>query len=82
MSDTADGEATQSFDEFIDEAGKKSAEMVIHFVENLSLKREKKQPIISSNENDGCFFLLNLSTLNERFFKYLVLFCFNDVKFF
>ncbi|MFU1806172.1 5'-methylthioadenosine/S-adenosylhomocysteine nucleosidase, partial [Enterococcus faecium] len=23
------------FDEFIDEAGKKSAEMVIHFVENL-----------------------------------------------
>ena len=35
MSDTADGEATQSFDEFIDEAGKKSAEMVIHFVENL-----------------------------------------------
>ncbi|MGC3772074.1 5'-methylthioadenosine/S-adenosylhomocysteine nucleosidase, partial [Enterococcus faecalis] len=28
-------EATQSFDEFIDEAGKKSAEMVIHFVENL-----------------------------------------------
>lgn len=35
MSDTADGEATQSFDEFIDEAGKKSAEMVIQFVENL-----------------------------------------------
>lgn len=32
MSDTADHSATQSFDEFIEEAGKRSAEMVIEFV--------------------------------------------------
>lgn len=32
MSDTADQQATQSFDEFIEEAGKRSAEMVINFV--------------------------------------------------
>lgn len=31
MSDTADHQATQSFDEFIEEAGKRSAEMVIAF---------------------------------------------------
>ncbi len=35
MSDTADGEATQSFDEFIEDAGKRSAEMVIEFVKHL-----------------------------------------------
>ncbi|MHC5217047.1 5'-methylthioadenosine/adenosylhomocysteine nucleosidase [Enterococcus sp. LJL128] len=35
ISDTADHEATQSFDEFIIEAGKKSAEMVIQFVRHL-----------------------------------------------
>lgn len=35
ISDTADNEAAQTFDEFIDEAGKKSAEMVIHFVKHL-----------------------------------------------
>ncbi|MDR0922367.1 MAG: 5'-methylthioadenosine/adenosylhomocysteine nucleosidase [Lactobacillales bacterium] len=32
MSDTADHQATQSFDDFIVEAGKKSAEMVIEFL--------------------------------------------------
>ena len=32
ISDTADHQATQSFDEFIDEAGKRSAEMVVEFV--------------------------------------------------
>lgn len=35
ISDTADHAATQSFDEFIEEAGKKSAEMVIQFVKHL-----------------------------------------------
>ncbi|WP_066025140.1 5'-methylthioadenosine/adenosylhomocysteine nucleosidase [Enterococcus mundtii] len=35
MSDTADHSATQSFDEFIEEAGKRSAEMVIEFVKHL-----------------------------------------------
>jgi adenosylhomocysteine nucleosidase len=35
ISDTADHEAAQTFDEFIDEAGKKSAEMVIHFIKHL-----------------------------------------------
>lgn len=35
ISDTADHMATQSFDEFIDEAGKRSAEMVLNFVRNL-----------------------------------------------
>lgn len=35
ISDTADSEATQSFDDFIIEAGKKSAETVIYFVEHL-----------------------------------------------
>lgn len=35
ISDTADQSATQSFDEFIDEAGKRSAEMVLEFVKNL-----------------------------------------------
>lgn len=35
ISDTADHTATQSFDEFIDEAGKRSAEMVLSFVKNL-----------------------------------------------
>lgn len=32
ISDTADHQATMSFDEFIDEAGKRSAEMVIEFL--------------------------------------------------
>ncbi|MFV0557328.1 MAG: 5'-methylthioadenosine/adenosylhomocysteine nucleosidase [Enterococcus sp.] len=32
MSDTADHQATQSFDEFIEEAGQRSAQMVIEFV--------------------------------------------------
>lgn len=32
MSDTADHEATVSFDEFIELAGKRSAEMVLHFI--------------------------------------------------
>ena len=32
ISDTADHQATQSFDDFIDEAGKRSAEMVVEFV--------------------------------------------------
>lgn len=36
MSDTADHEATQSFDEFIEVAGKRSAEMVLAFVEALA----------------------------------------------
>lgn len=35
ISDTADNQASVSFDEFIDEAGKRSAEMVIQFVKNL-----------------------------------------------
>lgn len=35
MSDTADGQATESFDEFIIHAGKKSAEMVLTLVQNL-----------------------------------------------
>lgn len=35
ISDTADHSATQSFDDFIDEAGKRSAEMVVTFVKNL-----------------------------------------------
>lgn len=35
ISDTADHAATQTFDEFIEEAGEKSAKMVIHFVEEL-----------------------------------------------
>lgn len=35
MSDTADHTATQSFDEFIDEAGKKSAELVLNFIADL-----------------------------------------------
>lgn len=35
ISDTADHQATQSFDEFIEEAGKRSAEMVIEFVNHL-----------------------------------------------
>ncbi|MEO2699931.1 5'-methylthioadenosine/S-adenosylhomocysteine nucleosidase, partial [Enterococcus faecium] len=35
MSDTADHSATQSFDEFIEDAGKRSAEMVIEFVKHL-----------------------------------------------
>lgn len=35
ISDTADHTATQSFDDFIDEAGKRSAEMVLNFVRNL-----------------------------------------------
>ncbi|MDH6365077.1 adenosylhomocysteine nucleosidase [Enterococcus sp. PF1-24] len=35
ISDTADHAATQSFDEFIDEAGKRSGEMVLTFVKNL-----------------------------------------------
>lgn len=35
ISDTADNQATQSFDEFIEEAGKKSAEIVINFVQKL-----------------------------------------------
>ncbi|KAF1300601.1 MULTISPECIES: 5'-methylthioadenosine/adenosylhomocysteine nucleosidase [Enterococcus] len=35
ISDTADHEATQSFDEFIEEAGKRSAELVIDFVKQL-----------------------------------------------
>lgn len=35
MSDTADHQATQSFDEFIEEAGKRSAEMVINFIDIL-----------------------------------------------
>lgn len=36
MSDTADHDATQSFDEFIEIAGKRSAEMVLAFVEMLN----------------------------------------------
>ncbi|MCB5952990.1 5'-methylthioadenosine/adenosylhomocysteine nucleosidase [Enterococcus sp. BWT-B8] len=35
ISDTADHEATQSFDDFIEDAGKKSAEMVIVFIKHL-----------------------------------------------
>ncbi|GCF93241.1 5'-methylthioadenosine/S-adenosylhomocysteine nucleosidase [Enterococcus florum] len=35
ISDTADHQATQSFDEFIDDAGKRSAEMVMEFVKVL-----------------------------------------------
>lgn len=35
MSDTADHAATQTFDEFIEDAGKRSAEMVIEFVKHL-----------------------------------------------
>ncbi|MBP2099249.1 5'-methylthioadenosine/adenosylhomocysteine nucleosidase [Enterococcus rivorum] len=35
ISDTADHEATKTFDEFIDEAGRASAQMVIHFIEHL-----------------------------------------------
>ncbi|AYW47996.1 5'-methylthioadenosine/S-adenosylhomocysteine nucleosidase [Tetragenococcus osmophilus] len=35
MSDTADHEATQSFDEFIDQAGKRSAEMVMTFIHSV-----------------------------------------------
>lgn len=35
ISDTADHEASQTFDEFIEEAGEKSAKMVIEFVEEL-----------------------------------------------
>lgn len=35
MSDTADHKATKSFDEFIEEAGKRSAEMVIEFTKIL-----------------------------------------------
>lgn len=35
ISDTADDAATQSFDAFIEEAGKRSAQMVIAFVDNL-----------------------------------------------
>jgi adenosylhomocysteine nucleosidase len=35
MSDTADEKATQSFDEFIIEAGRKSAAMVINFLEHV-----------------------------------------------
>lgn len=35
ISDTADSEATQTFDEFIEEAGQRSAQMVIHFVKHL-----------------------------------------------
>lgn len=35
ISDTADHEASQTFDEFIEEAGLKSAQMVIYFVEHL-----------------------------------------------
>lgn len=35
ISDTADQEATQNFDEFIETAGKKSAQMVIEFVKHL-----------------------------------------------
>ncbi len=35
MSDTADHDATQTFDEFIEVAGKRSAEMVLAFVEAL-----------------------------------------------
>lgn len=35
ISDTADAKATQSFDDFIIEAGEKSAKMVISFVEHL-----------------------------------------------
>lgn len=35
ISDTADDEAAMTFDEFIDEAGKRSAEMVVDFVSHL-----------------------------------------------
>lgn len=35
ISDTADNQATQSFDTFIEEAGKKSAEIVVNFVKKL-----------------------------------------------
>lgn len=35
ISDTADHQATMSFDEFIDEAGKRSAEMVIEFLNTI-----------------------------------------------
>lgn len=35
ISDTADQEASQTFDQFIEEAGKRSAKMVIDFVEQL-----------------------------------------------
>lgn len=35
MSDTADHKATQSFDEFIDQAGKRSAEMVMTFIRSV-----------------------------------------------
>ncbi|MFD2729599.1 5'-methylthioadenosine/adenosylhomocysteine nucleosidase [Enterococcus camelliae] len=34
MSDTADHQATQSFDEFIEKAGKQSANMVLQFINN------------------------------------------------
>lgn len=34
VSDTADQEAAQSFDEFIEEAGRKSAQMVLNFLES------------------------------------------------
>jgi adenosylhomocysteine nucleosidase len=33
MSDTADHQATQSFDEFIDEVGKQSAQMVLQYIQ-------------------------------------------------
>lgn len=36
LSDSADEEAGVSFDEFITEAGKKSAQLIIHFVESLA----------------------------------------------
>lgn len=35
ISDTADHQATMSFDEFIDEAGKRSAEMIIEFLNTI-----------------------------------------------
>ena len=35
ISDTADHEAAQTFDEFIDEAGKRSAQMVLEFLHHL-----------------------------------------------
>jgi len=34
MSDNANHEATESFDDFIDEAGIRSAKMVLSFIEN------------------------------------------------
>lgn len=36
VSDSADGQAAQSFDEFIIEAGKKSADMVLKYIEEVS----------------------------------------------